>query len=72
MTEDEQNSKLKVVKELMKSQCKTRSVDVMKKKVWRVCADKINWGAELRVEMGRCTEERGEDLQVMYKRECRG
>ena len=56
----------------MKSQCKTRSVDVMRKKVFRVCADKINWGAELRVEMGRCTEERGEDLQVMYKRECRG
>ncbi len=45
----------------------TRSVDVGSKRIWRVRADKTIWrgAAELRVEMGRCTEERGEDRQAM-------
>ena len=50
----EQHSKLKVHgKEMMKSQCKTRYVDIGCKRIWRVLTKLRGGTAELRVKTGR-------------------
>ena len=61
MAQVKQHSKLKVVREMMKNQCKTSCVDIGYMRIQRVLTKLRGGTAEFRVEMGTRTRMRREE-----------